>query len=161
MRTRRDVLKQSSAMMAASLVPAMGQDITPGPFKADWESLKAQYRAPDWFRDAKFGIWAHWSAQCVPEFGDWYARKMYIQGDKFYQHHLEHYGHPADIGFMEMNNRWKAENWRPEELIDLYVKAGARYFVSLANHHDNFDNFASRFHDWNSKLSWWLARETK
>ena len=150
--SKRDLLKSGAGLaLASALVPARAaEQIAAGPFKPEWESLKSQYQAPDWFRDAKFGIWAHWSAQCVPEFGDWYARKMYIQGDPFYQHHLEHYGHPADTGFMEMNNRWKAENWRPEELIDLYVKAGARYFVALANHHDNFDNYASRFHDWNS-----------
>ena len=150
MPSRRDVLQQSAGLAVASAVPASAQTIASGPFKPDWESLKAQYHAPEWFRDAKFGIWAHWSAQCVPEAGDWYARNMYAQGQKQYQHHLEHYGHPADVGFMEMNNLWKAENWRPEELLDLYVKAGARYFVSLANHHDNFDNYASRFHPWNS-----------
>ena len=75
---------------------------------------------------------------------------MYIQGHKQYDHHLKTYGHPADNGFMEMDNRWKAENWNPGELLDLYKKAGARYFMSLANHHDNFDNYNSRFHDWNS-----------
>ena len=73
---------------------------------------------------------------------------MYIQGQKQYQHHLEHYGHPADVGFTEMN-RWKAAR-NPDELIDPYARAGAKYFVSLANHHDNFDNYASRFHAWNS-----------
>jgi alpha-L-fucosidase len=151
--SKRDLLK-ATAMLGAAL-PEIAQaqsftDAAPGPFKPDWESLKAQYQAPDWFRDAKFGIWAHWSAQCVPEAGDWYARQMYIQGHKQYDDHLARFGHPADSGFMEMDNRWKAENWRPEELLDLYVKAGAKYFVSLANHHDNFDNFNSRFHDWNS-----------
>jgi len=152
MLNKRQLLKQGSALLAGAALPgtAWGADaIATGPFKPDWASLTSRYQAPDWFRDAKFGIWAHWSAQCVPEAGDWYARNMYLQGQKQYRHHLEHYGHPADTGFMEMNNRWKAENWRPEELLDLYVKAGARYFVSLANHHDNFDNFASRFHDWN------------
>ncbi len=151
--TKRDLLKATALIGAGLPDIAAAQsfgEVTPGPFKADWESLKAQYQAPDWFRDAKFGIWAHWSAQCVPEAGDWYARQMYIQGHKQYQHHLEHYGHPADIGFMEMDNRWKAQNWNPDELLDLYVKAGAKYFMSLANHHDNFDNFNSRFHDWNS-----------
>jgi alpha-L-fucosidase len=151
--SKRDLLK-ATAMLGAGLPEiAAAQsftDVAPGPFKPDWESLKAQYQAPDWFRDAKFGIWAHWSAQCVPEAGDWYARQMYIQGHKQYDDHLARFGHPADNGFMEMDNRWKAENWRPEELLDLYVKAGAKYFVSLANHHDNFDNFNSRFHDWNS-----------
>jgi len=121
-----------------------------GPFAPTWDSLIAGYKAPDWFRDAKFGIWAHWSAQCVPEFGDWYARTMYIQGDPKYDHHLKHYGHPCDVGFMEMNNLWKAQNWDPDRLIGLYKKAGAKYFVSLANHHDNFDNYASSHHAWNS-----------
>jgi len=153
--SKRELLKATASLGLASGLPSQAGaasfgDIAPGPFKPDWESLKAQYQAPDWFRDAKFGIWAHWSAQCVPEDGDWYARQMYIQGHKQYEHHLQHYGHPADTGFMEMDNRWKAENWKPEELLDLYVKAGAKYFVSLANHHDNFDNFNSRFHDWNS-----------
>src|SRR6266702_175779 len=152
--SKRDLLKATASIGLASSFPQAGRaasmDIAPGPFQPDWDSLKAQYRAPDWFRDAKFGIWAHWSAQCVPEAGDWYARQMYIQGHKQYQHHLGHYGHPADVGFMEMDNRWKAENWNPADLLDLYVKAGAKYFVSLANHHDNFDNFKSRFHDWNS-----------
>jgi len=151
--TKRDLLKATALIGAGLPDIAAAQsfgDVTPGPFKADWESLKAQYQAPDWFRDAKFGIWAHWSAQCVPEAGDWYARQMYIQGHKQYDHHLAHYGHPADGGFMEMDNRWKAEHWNPDELLDLYVKAGAKYFMSLANHHDNFDNYQSRFHDWNS-----------
>ncbi len=125
-------------------------DLAPGPFKPTWQSLIDNYHVPDWFRDAKFGIWAHWSAQCVPEDGDWYAREMYIQGHGHYEHHLKTYGHPADTGFMEIENLWKAENWNPDELLDLYQKAGAKYFMSLANHHDNFDNYASKFHDWNS-----------
>src|SRR5580698_6178850 len=77
--------------------------IAPGPFEATWESLK-QYRAPDWFADAKFGIWAHWSAQCVPEQGDWYARQMYIQGMDQNKYHVEHYGHPSQTGFMEIDH---------------------------------------------------------
>lgn len=124
--------------------------LAPGPFRPDWESLAANHRPADWFRDAKFGIWAHWSAQCVPGDGDWYARQMYLQDHKNYRHHLANYGHPADTGFMEMEHRWKAENWDPEALMKLYVRAGARYFVALANHHDNFDAYNSRHHAWNS-----------
>jgi alpha-L-fucosidase len=70
MLNKRDLLKQGSALAALSATPALGQTLAPGPFKPDWDSLKSQYHAPDWFRDAKFGIWAHWSAQCVPEAGD-------------------------------------------------------------------------------------------
>src|SRR5262252_815584 len=65
--------------------------VAPGPFRPTWESLAQGYHCPDWFRDAKFGIWAHWSAQCVPEQGDWYARQMYIQGHRQYEHHLQTY----------------------------------------------------------------------
>jgi alpha-L-fucosidase len=119
-------------------------------FEANWDSLIAGYSAPDWFRDAKFGIWAHWSAQCVPEQGDWYARRMYLQGDPCYDHHVRTYGHPSQFGFMEIDNLWRAENWDPEALIQRYKRAGAKYFVALANHHDNFDAYNSRHHAWNS-----------
>jgi alpha-L-fucosidase len=120
-----------------------------GPFQPSWESLQ-QYRCPDWFRDAKFGIWAHWTAQCVPEQGDWYARKMYIEGDPDYRYHLDHYGHPSRVGFKEIDHLWHAEHWEPEKLIHLYQQAGAKYFVALANHHDNFDCFNSKHQPWNS-----------
>jgi alpha-L-fucosidase len=105
---------------------------------------------PEWFRDAKFGIWAHWSAQCVPEQGDWYARLMYQQGEPAYEYHLKHYGHPSRFGFMEIDHLWKADAWEPERLMELYRKAGAKYFLALANHHDNFDTFDSTHHAWNS-----------
>ena len=122
---------------------------TAGDFRPNWESLKA-YRCPDWFRDAKFGIWAHWSPQCVPEQGDWYARGMYIQGSSQYNYHVKTYGHPSQFGFKDICNIWRAENWNPEQLIQRYAKAGAKYFVALANHHDNFDCWNSRYHSWNS-----------
>jgi len=155
--TRRSILRTFAGLAPAAWASQSlrGQSGPParriarGIFQPTWESL-AQYRAPDWFRDAKFGIWAHWTAQCVPEQGDWYARQMYIQGHPQYKYHLDHYGHPSKFGFMEIDNLWKAENWQPEALIELYVKAGARYFVGLANHHDNFDCYDSTHHPWNS-----------
>lgn len=159
--SRRHFLKSATAaapavLFTSSLLERLyGQlpasiKIAPGPFQPEWGSLKAGYKTPDWFRDAKFGIWNHWTAQCVPEQGDWYARRMYLQGDKDYDHHLKTYGHPSKVGWMEMNNLWKAERWEPEKLMDLYVAAGAKYFATLANHHDNFDNYNSRYHRWNS-----------
>ena len=140
--------------MPANLPPKPFYPQTPhviadGPFKPSWESLK-QYEVPDWFRDAKFGIWAHWSAQCVPEQGDWYARNMYIQGQRQNRFHVSQYGHPSQFGFMEIDNLWKAEKWEPQALVDRYKNAGAKYFVALANHHDNFDNYDSTHHEWNS-----------
>ena len=160
MRTTRRQLLKSTAVAAAlwkargltAGVPIQGPgySVAPGPFEPTWESLKQQYKAPEWFRDAKFGMWAHWSAQCVPEAGDWYARNMYMQGSRQYKHHLEHYGHPSKTGFMDIDHAWKAENWQPQELLDLYFKAGAKYFMALAVHHDNFDCWQSKYHNWNS-----------
>ncbi|SEV96149.1 alpha-L-fucosidase [Chitinophaga sp. YR573] len=120
-----------------------------GPFQPTWDSL-GQYQVPDWFRDAKFGIWAHWGPQCQPEHGDWYARGMYQEGSDQYKYHLQKYGHPSKFGFKDVINEWKAENWNPEELVALYKKAGAKYFMAMANHHDNFDLFPSKYHNWNS-----------
>src|ERR1700721_499771 len=71
--------------------PANSSNVAPGPFEPNWDSLK-QYKAPDWFRDAKFGIWAHWTAQCVPEQGDWYARNMYMEGSADYKYQGAHHG---------------------------------------------------------------------
>lgn len=120
-----------------------------GRFEPTWESLK-QYECPEWFRDAKFGIWAHWGPQCEPERGDWYARHMYIENHWQAKFHRENYGHPSQFGFKDVINEWKAENWNPDKLMQLYKRAGAQYFFALANHHDNFDNYDSRYQPWNS-----------
>ena len=120
-----------------------------GKFEPTWDSLQ-QYEVPQWFRDAKFGIWAHWGPQCQPEQGDWYARGMYQEGSRQYKFHLEHYGHPSKVGFKDVIHQWKAQNWNPDELLALYKRAGARYFVALANHHDNFDLWASKYQPWNA-----------
>jgi alpha-L-fucosidase len=123
--------------------------IAPGPFKPTLESLK-QYECPEWFRDAKFGIWAHWGPQAVPMDGDWYARGMYEPGNRHYKYHLEHYGHPSTNGYKDIIPLWKAEKWDPDRLMALYQQAGARYFVSMGCHHDNFDLWNSRYHRWNA-----------
>jgi alpha-L-fucosidase len=150
-RSRRRFLAQAATVSAASWLSAdtLGARPMKSSFSPTWESL-SDYVAPEWYRDAKFGIWAHWTAQCVPEQGDWYARNMYIQGNPNYEYHLRTYGHPSQFGFMQINHLWKAERWDPDELIRLYEAAGAKYFVALANHHDNFDAFNSRHHAWNS-----------
>ncbi len=125
------------------------EKIQAGKFEPKWESLK-QYEIPEWFRDAKFGIWAHWGPQCQPEAGDWYARHMYAQGHWQYKYHLEHYGHPSEFGFKDVINEWKAEKWNPEKLVSLYKRAGAKYFFAMGNHHDNLDMWDSKYQEWNS-----------
>lgn len=123
--------------------------VAPGPFAGTMESL-TNYECPQWFRDAKFGIWAHWGPQAVPMEGDWYARKMYQQGSPDYLDHLARYGHPSTNGWKDIIPLWKAENWDPEKLIELYKKAGARYFVSMGSHHDDFFLWNSPLHKWNA-----------
>jgi alpha-L-fucosidase len=134
---------------APSAEEAGKYEIAPGPFKGDMESLK-QYRCPDWFRDAKFGIWAHWGPQAVPMDGDWYARGMYEPGNKHNKYHLAHYGHPSEFGYKDIIPLWKAEKWDPDRLMALYKKAGAKYFVSMGSHHDNFFLWDSKLHKWNA-----------
>jgi alpha-L-fucosidase len=131
-------------------------------FKPELESFR-QYQYPDWFCDAKFGIWAHWGPQAVPRQGDWYARKMYESDivdrktnkptgkmGEVYSYHLKHYGHPSKFGYKDIIPLWKAENWDPEKLMALYKRVGAKYFVSMGSHHDNFFLWNSKIHKWNA-----------
>ncbi len=120
-----------------------------GPYEATWESLQ-RYVCPDWYRDAKLGIWSHWGPQSVPMFGDWYARNMYLEGSDQYRYHWRTYGHPSQFGYKDVLARWHAEHFDPEALMDLYWAAGARYFTAQAAHHDHFHNWNSRHHRWNS-----------
>ena len=118
-------------------------------FDATAESLKA-YRCPDWFRDAKFGIYVHWGVYSVPAQGEWYARNMYIPGHSDYEYHRQAYGHPSKFGYKDLIPLWRAEKFDPDRLVGLFKDAGARYFTPCAIHHDNFDLWNSRHQRWNS-----------
>ena len=104
-------------------------EVASGQFSPDWNSLSA-WECPEWFKDAKFGIWAHWGPQCHAEAGDWYARFMYYQGSGQYNWHVNHFGNPKDFGLKDLCNDWKAQNWNAEELVNLYKSVGARYFMA-------------------------------
>jgi alpha-L-fucosidase len=132
-----------------SPIRAGNETVAAGKFEATWQSLQ-QYKIPEWFRNAKFGIWAHWGPQCQPEQGDWYGRFMYDEDSEQYKWHVAHYGHPSKAGFKEVINDWKAENWDPEKLVALYKKTGAQYFFAMANHHDNLDMWNSKYQEWNT-----------
>ncbi len=124
----------------------------------EWDELAKSYSCPEWFRDAKFGIWFHWGPQSVPEQGGgWYARHMYMKdvgkqvfGKMANPYHLKTFGHPSVFGFKDVINSWKAENFNAEALIDFSKNNGAKYIVALANHHDHFDLFNSTYQPWNS-----------
>ncbi len=125
-------------------------EIASGPFQPSWQSLEQNYQLPDWYRDAKFGIWAHWGPQCEPGDGDWYAKRMYDQGSAQNKYHVEHYGPPSKVGFKDVIHAWQADKWNPQSQMGRYKRAGAKFFVAMANHHDNFDMYDSKFQPWNS-----------
>jgi len=142
--------RRTALKLLAGAVPALGMAQTKtGEFNSSWESLK-RFTVPEWYRDAKLGFWAHWGPQCVPQTGDWYARNMYIEDSPQYKYHLEHYGHPSKFGYKDIIPLWKAERWDPEKLMALYKKVGAKYFVSMGTHHDDFFLWASKIHRWNA-----------
>lgn len=130
-------------------VPAALAPIASGPFSASLESL-SHNTYPDWFTHGKLGIWAHWGPQSVPMEGDWYARLLYEEGGNDYKDHLARYGHPSKTGYKDLIPLWKAEKWDPDRLMALYKRAGAKYFVSMGVHHDNFDLWNSTYHRWNA-----------
>lgn len=151
-------MKPSNHQSSTGLPPAPqpGKELSPnklpccpGPFDSSSESLST-YQCPDWFRDAKFGIWAHWGPQAVPGHGDWYARGMYIPEDRHQAWHLEHYGHPSRFGYKDIIPLWQAERWDPDRLMARFKQAGARYFMSMGTHHDNFFLWPSKLHRWNA-----------
>jgi alpha-L-fucosidase len=145
----RLTLTLASALSVGSTLAAMDLPIARGPFVGTRDSL-TNYTCPDWFRDAKFGVWAHWGPQAVPMEGDWYARKMYQQGTPDYEDHLQRWGHPSTNGWKDIVPLWKAEKWDPNKLMALYKQAGARYFVSMGVHHDDFFLWNSKLHRWNA-----------
>ncbi len=121
-----------------------------GPFRPDWNSLAA-YRVPDWYRDAKFGIFIHWGVYSVPAFGnEWYPRNMYIQGTPDYKHQLATYGPQSKFGYKDFIPMFKAEHFDPDAWVDLFARSGARYIVPVAEHCDGFAMYDSAITRWNA-----------
>jgi alpha-L-fucosidase len=142
--SRREALCLAPALILARKAAAQDlPEIARGRFNGTAASLE-EYRIPEWFRDAKFGIWAHWGPQSGVEAGGWYARNMYIETQAQYKYHVATYGHPSKVGYKDLCPLWKGNEFDPDHLMSLYKKAGAKYFMSMAVHHDNFDL-------WNSK----------
>lgn len=125
--------------------------VSPGPFQPTWESIEKNYPGtPDWLREAKFGIWVHFGPQSAGKSGDWYARKLYVEGTPANQNHLKNYGHPSSVGYKEVLRDWNPTQLDPKALAKLYKDAGARFLMIQGVHHDNFDLWNSRYHPWNS-----------
>jgi len=119
-------------------------------FQATWESLK-KYTTPDWYRDAKFGIFIHWGVYSVPAFGsEWYPRLMYQKGTAEYTHHLAKYGSQDSFGYKDFIPMFKAEKFNPAAWVALFKKAGAKYVIPVAEHHDGFAMYKTALSKWNA-----------
>ena len=124
--------------------------IEKGPFKDSWESL-GRFQVPDWYRGAKFGIFIHWGVYSVPSYAsEWYSRSMYIQGTREYEHHLKTYGPHKDFGYKDFIPLFKAEKFSADAWAELFKKAGAKYVVPVAEHHDGFQMYQSDISHWNA-----------
>jgi alpha-L-fucosidase len=124
------------------------ESIAAGRFKDDWESLR-QFRYPEWFRDAKFGIFIHWGPYSVPAFAnEWYSRNMYSPGNAAYIYHRNVYGPQSTFGYKDFIPMFRAEHFDPGEWIDLFERAGARYVMPVAEHCDGFAMYSTDFSEW-------------
>jgi alpha-L-fucosidase len=139
-------------MMVCSLLGAALVSAVPAAaaYTPDWESLR-RHQTPEWFRDAKFGLYFHWSLYSVPEFeNEWYSRNMYQKGSTANRHHVQTYGEVSKFGYKDFIPQFTAEKFDPAEWADLFVKAGARFAGPVAEHADGFSL-------WDSKLTRWNA----
>ncbi len=131
-----------------SLLSSVDDGLRAGPFRPDWESLET-YQVPDWYKDAKFGIFIHWGVYSVPAFGnEWYPRNMYRPGTEEYQHHLAAYGPQDKFGYKDFIPAFKAEKFDPAAWARLFKEAGAKYVVPVFEHHDGFAMYDCGLSDW-------------
>ncbi len=132
----------------SAILADVNRGIHDGPFRPDWNSL-SQYKVPDWYRDAKFGIFIHWGVYSVPAFGsEWYPRQMYIQGSKENEHHVSTYGPLTRFGYKDFIPMFKAQKYDPQAWAHLFKESGARYVVPVFEHHDGFQMYNSNLSDW-------------
>jgi len=122
--------------------------VSKGPFQANWESLQ-QYKVPEWYRDAKFGIFIHWGVYSVPAYSnEWYPREMYLRDKDVFKHHLATYGPQSRFGYKDFIPQFKAEHFDAGHWAELFKRAGARYVVPVAEHHDGFPMYDCSLTDW-------------
>lgn len=123
-----------------------------GPFQPDWASITNHFKTPEWYRDAKFGLFIHWGAYAVPAFGsEWYPRNMYVKNSPEFAHHIANYGPQAQFGYKDFFQQFKAEKFDANAWAKLFKEAGVRYIVPVAEHHDGFPMYDSDLTDWSAK----------
>ena len=146
-RTWAEASSQYDAPRAAVL-KEVDRQANHGPFRPDWESLQ-QYQEPQWYQDAKFGIFIHWGLYSVPAFAsEWYSRNMYQQGSPEFKYHVATYGPQSKFGYKDFIPMFKAEHFDPQGWARLFREAGAKYAMPVAEHHDGFPMYQSNLTDW-------------
>jgi len=153
MNTRYKILVWVMAVSVAGvLLFSCGQQLGAVHYEPTWASLR-QHQVAKWFDDAKFGIFIHWGVYSVPAYGsEWYPHYMYLKDSDIYKYHVQQYGDPSEFGYKDFIPMFTAEHWDPEAWADLFQRAGARYVVPTAEHHDGFAM-------WDSKLTKWDAMD--
>jgi alpha-L-fucosidase len=119
-----------------------------GPYRPDWETLR-NYEIPQWYKDAKFGIFITWGVYAVPgAVNEWYPHNMYRPGEPAYEHFQKNYGSLENLGYKEFISKFRAEKWNPADWVDLFKRAGAKYVIPVAEHHDGFSMYDCSLSDW-------------
>jgi alpha-L-fucosidase len=137
--------------MRQSILKRVDEEANAGRFKPNWESLKG-YEIPEWYQDAKFGIFIHWGVYAVPAFdNEWYPRNMYVQGTKVFRHHIATYGPQTQFGYKNFIPKFRADKFDAKTWADLFRRAGAKFVVPVAEHHDGFAMYDSGLSDWTAK----------
>jgi alpha-L-fucosidase len=144
-----DMAPETRLEVVQAAVDAIPAKLPEGPFKPTWESLQQNYKVPQWFYDAKFGIFMHWGLYSVPAYhNEWYEQHMY---NGFIQWHTQHFGSIDKFGYKDFIPLFTAEKWDPNAWAELFKKAGAKFVVPTAQHHDNFALWDSQVTPWNAK----------
>jgi alpha-L-fucosidase len=139
------------ACAALAVVLGLISRVAPAQFEPNWDSLKQHQAAPEWFQDAKIGIYFHWGVYSVPAFGsEWYPRDMHLKDKREYKHHLATYGDPVEYGYDKFVDQFKAEKFDPAAWAKLFKQAGARFAGPVAEHHDGFAMWDSKVTPWNA-----------
>ena len=149
-----DVWQKASAKydhQREAILAVVRKESKAGPFQPDWQSL-SNYDVPEWYKDAKFGIFIHWGVYSAPAFGnEWYPREMYIEGSEINKHHVATYGPVTKFGYKDFIPLFKAERFDPQAWARLFKASGARYVVPVFEHHDGFAMYDSDLSDWTAK----------
>jgi alpha-L-fucosidase len=143
-------IAQTYDQRIAESMARVDQAVARGPFQANWQSLQT-YQVPDWYRDAKFGIFIHWGVYSVPAFeSEWYPRNMYLTKEATFKHHVATFGPQSKFGYKDFIPRFTAEHFDARHWAEVFRKSGAKYVVPVAEHHDGFPMYDCSFTDWSA-----------